>query len=136
MPEKVELRFERLPGFEHLSRTEWRDRILAAIAEQERKAAHQRRAKGTGVLGRRAILRQSPVGAPKRGEPRRGLRPRVACRSKWQRIEALGRNAEFLRRYRKAYRAFRAGRRRVVFPAGTYQLSVFGQVRTEPPPSS
>jgi hypothetical protein len=136
MPQQVELRFKRLPGFEHLSRAQWRDRILAAIAEQERKAARRRRAKGMGVVGRRAILRQSPFGAPRRGEPRRGLRPRVACRNKWLRMEALQRNAEFLRRYREAYRAFRAGRWRVAFPAGTYQLSVLGQVRTEPPPPS
>jgi len=136
MPKQVKLRFVRLPGFEHLTRKQWRGRILAAIAEQESKAARQRRAKGKGVLGRRAVLRQSPFGIPKRREPRRGLRPRVACRNKWKRIEVLARNAEFLRRYRKAYRAFRSGRQGVTFPAGTYQLSVFGPVRTEPPQPS
>ena len=136
MPKEVKLRFTRLPGYEHLSRSEWRERVLAAIDEQESKEARQRRRKGTKVLGRRAVLRQSPFATPRRGEPRRGLRPRVACRNKWRRIEALARNADFLARYRKAYRAMRAGREQARFPAGTYQLSVLGLVRTEPPSPS
>ena len=60
----------------------------------------------------------------------------MACRNKWRRIEALRRNAEFQRHYRAAYRAFHAGRRGVVFPAGTYQLSMLARVRVEPPPPS
>ena len=135
MPKEVKILFTRLPGFEHLSKAEWRERVLAAIAEQERKAAEQRRRSRSIVIGRRAVLRQSPFATPRRGEPRRGLRPRVACRNKWRRVEALARNTDFLERYRKAYRVLRAGAKRATFPAGTYQLRVLGLVRTEPPPS-
>ena len=51
-------------------------------------------------------------------EPRRGLNPRVACRDKWKRIEAIGRLKVFLADYRKAWRAFKAGARDVVLAAG------------------
>jgi hypothetical protein len=48
----------------------------------------------------------------------------VAARDKWKRIEALSRLVEFLRRYREAWRARRAGVTNVLFPAGTYLLRV------------
>ena len=58
------------------------------------------------------------------GKPRRGLKPRIACRDKWKRIEALGRLAAFVDAYRSALRAWRLGRSGVVFPAGTYLVRV------------
>lgn len=136
MPEEVELHFKRPPGFEHLSQAEWRERIEEALAELEKKAARERRRRGVRVVGRRAVTKQSPSRTPSTVRGRRRLRPRLACRNKWRRIEALRRNAEFQRRYRKAYQALRAGEHDVVFPAGTYQLSVLGHVRVEPPPPS
>jgi putative transposase len=57
-------------------------------------------------------------------EPRRGLNPRVACRDKWKRIEALGRLVEFLREYQRALKAWRAGAPGVIFPEGTYLARV------------
>ena len=74
-----------------------------------------RRQRGVRVVGRRALLRQSPFATPRRGEPRRGLRPRLACRNKRLRAERLRRSAEFQRRYRKAYAEYRAGNRDVVW---------------------
>jgi hypothetical protein len=73
-------------------RAELRQQVVAAEAA----AAAERRRTGAGVLGRRAILRQSWRDSPASREPRRTLRPTVAARSPWARIEALLRNREFL----------------------------------------
>ncbi len=70
------------------------------------------------------VLAQKPFARPAPGEPRRALNPRVAARDKWKRIEALGRLVEFLRSYRAAWRARRAGAANVLFPHGTYHLRV------------
>jgi hypothetical protein len=56
------------------------------------------------------------------------MKPRVAARDKWKRIEALSRLVDFLARYREALLAMRAGRE-FVFPAGTYGLRVAYGVR-------
>jgi hypothetical protein len=56
------------------------------------------------------------------------LNPRVAGRDKWKRIEALGRLVEFVRSYRVAWKARRAGVADVLFPHGTYLLRVLHDV--------
>jgi hypothetical protein len=67
--------------------------VLAELRERVRAVELERRAEwlrtGCRVLGRRAILAQSWREPPASCEPRRNLRPRVAARSKWARIEAL-----------------------------------------------
>src|SRR5207248_6043964 len=67
-------------------------------------------------------------------EPRRGLRPTVAARNQWARIEALRRNRAFLQAYLEARGRFAAGIRDVVFPAGTYWLARFAGVACCEPP--
>ncbi len=64
MPEEVELHFVRPPEFAHLSQEEWADK-LRAVAEEERKAAEERQRTGQRILGRKAVLRQSPYSSPK-----------------------------------------------------------------------
>jgi hypothetical protein len=126
MPEQAELRFERPPEFAHLSQQQWRDKIQAAVAEAERKAAAERQRTGRKVIGRKAILRQSPYSCPKSCTERRGLRPRVAARNKWRRIELLQANQQFLRDYRQALTRRCSGELDVEFPYGTYKLAVQG----------
>jgi hypothetical protein len=53
----------------------------------------------------------------------------VAAVDKWKRLEALARVARFVREYRAALRALKAGVRDVVFPAGTYLMRVAYGVR-------
>jgi len=135
MPERVRLRFARPPEFAHLTQRQWAAKLRAAVAEQERKAAHERQRTGKRVLGRKAILRQSPYSCPKSFARRRGLRPRVATRNKWLRIEQLHRNENFQERYRRAYERVRAGKRAVRFPFGSYLFAKQGLVRCEPTPA-
>jgi REP element-mobilizing transposase RayT len=119
LPEQEGLELTPPPGFE--SAEEFRERLTAALAEREKEAVREARG---GFLGVARVLAQEPTGRPRSGEVRRGLNPRVAARDKWKRIEALGRLAEFLRSYRAAWKARRAGETRVTFPPGTYLLRV------------
>jgi len=137
MPEQVELNFVRPPEFAHLSHEEWTDKIRAAVAEQERIAAQQRQETGSRVVGRKAILRQSPCSRPKSPTKRSGLQPRVASKNKQRRTALLAANKRFEQRYRDAYSRRRAGERDVMFPYGTYKLRVQGlsQAHCEPRPA-
>ncbi len=104
-------------------RTQLRD----MVASIERHAADDRRRTGHAVLGRRAVLRQAWAARPSTREPRRNLRPRVAARSIWSRLEALLRDRAFADTYRRAWLRWRAGLP-AVFPIGTYWLRRFANV--------
>jgi hypothetical protein len=75
------------------------------------------------------VLAQNPFARPPRGEPRFALKPRIAARDKWRRIEAILRLKSFLHEYRQAWRERTAGMARVLFPAGTYLLRVLHGVQ-------
>jgi putative transposase len=92
------------------------------------KAAQERRQKGIKLVGRKAVLRQHWGHSPNTREPSRRLSPRVACRDKWARIEALQRNRVFLDQYRCA-RADHLTGREAVFPAGTWWLCRHGGLK-------
>ena len=95
--------------------------LLEVSEEGHRERA---KAKRKQFKGRRAVLRQDPFGRPENCEPRRGLNPRIACRDKWRRIEALQRLKSFEDRYRAAWERYQDGERDVPFPAGTYWMVV------------
>ena len=107
-------------------RSELRDRVRAIELEREA----ERGRTGRRVLGRRAVLAQSWREFPASVVPRRNLRPRVACRSKWARIEALLRNRAFATEYASARDRWKNGIP-VVFPPGTYWLQRFASVVVE-----
>jgi len=119
MPEFVEMRLvipaELGPEAEVVA--ELRQRVAAA----EVAIATERQRAGQKVYGRRAVLKQAWWGQPSSFEGRRNVRPGVAARSKWARIEALRRNRDFVEDYTIAREAWRAGAA-VTFPAGTYWL--------------
>jgi REP element-mobilizing transposase RayT len=123
LPEKATLQLTPPPGF--ASADAFREQLGVALAERERQAA---RDAGSSFLGVARVLGQKPTAQPAPGEPRRTLNPRIAGRDKWKRIEALGRLVEFLRSYRSAWAARRAGKADVVFPCGTYLLRIVHDV--------
>jgi REP-associated tyrosine transposase len=102
---------------------ELRERVAAAEAA----VAAERMRTGARVLGRRTILRQSWRDCPASREPRRNLRPRIAARNPWARIEAIRRNREFVVAYRDARAGWIAGDA-IPFPVGTYWLRRFAHV--------
>ena len=131
MPETVTLTFRIPPELGD------EDEILAQIrrrvAEVEAQEAAKRAAGGKRVLGRRAVRKQSWRDRPRTHEPRFGLRPQVACRDKWRRIEALQRNQLFLDAYADARRLWLQGKP-TLFPHGTYWLRHFAFVPVAAPP--
>jgi REP element-mobilizing transposase RayT len=120
MPASAELVLFTPSGFS--SAEEFGALVAAALNDLEEE--HCQELGPGGFLGRKRVLAQSPFARPAPGEARRQLSPRVAARDKWKRIEALSRLVDFLRAYRSALRARRAGAAGVVFPAGTYQLRI------------
>ena len=108
-------------------------RIRARVAEVEAAEMEKRAKTGARVLGRRAVLRQSWSDRPQTHEPRFGLRPQVACRNTWARLEALQRNEAFVEAYRDARARWLAGRP-TLFPPGTYWLRHFAFVPVAVPP--
>ena len=125
MPDALEMMLTVPPelGPADAVRAELRDRVRAA--EHERASERQRT--GRRVHGRRAVLAQSWRDHPASCEPRRNLRPRVATRSKWARIEAVVRNRAFADEYASARERWRDGAA-AVFPMGTYWLQRFASV--------
>jgi len=67
------------------------------------------------------VLRQSWRESPTSREPRRNLRPTIAARNLWARLEAIQRKREFAAAYAKARAALLAGTP-IPFPHGTYAL--------------
>lgn len=132
MPDEVTLRIERPEGFEALSEEEWVAKLESAVRRAEERARDERKAAGRGVLGRKAVLRAVPTDSPRTVEPRRQLRPHVACLDKARRIEALRALGGFRAARRSALLRHLAGERDVVFPHGTYRVR--GPFLCAPPP--
>jgi REP element-mobilizing transposase RayT len=130
MPASVRLEFVIPPELGDAD--EVRRELRTRVAAEERRLADERQRDGRRVLGRRAVVRQSWSGCPAGHEPRRNLRPRVAARSVWSRIEALRRNREFLTAYREARKQWLAGDPSP-FPFGTYWLRRFVNVPVAAP---
>jgi REP element-mobilizing transposase RayT len=126
MPATATLNVTRPPCF--ASDAEFRGALESALADAEAEGRRARSSARGGFLGTVKVLAQRPFDRPVKAEPRRDLAPRVAARDKWKRIEALSRLVEFLRAYRHAWMALRAGED-AVFPAGTYGLRLTCGVR-------
>jgi hypothetical protein len=125
MPAEIEMRLS-IP--EHLgSPTEFVEEVKRRVRRSEEETAAKRRQTGCRVLGRRSVLRQPWWGKPSSFEPRRQMRPRVAARNVWARVEALVRNREFHRSYARARADWLSGEI-VTFPIGTYWLHRFANV--------
>jgi putative transposase len=125
MPDEVEMRLtipaELGPEAEVLAE------LGARVQAVEAKHDVERRQTGRRVFGRRAVLQQSWRGYPSGVEPRRNLRPQLASRNKWSRIEAVLHNRAFIKAYVRAREVWREGGL-VEFPAGTYWLRRFANV--------
>jgi putative transposase len=117
MPDTATLELVPPPGFH--SAVEFQGRVVASLSALEVQARAAAASRGSSAQHERVSTAQ-----PRTREPRRRLNPRVAGRDKWKRIEALSRLLAFLRSYREAWRARRAGDAAAMFPAGTYLLRV------------
>jgi hypothetical protein len=126
MPSSLTLRCV-LPPAIGLSRRDFAAAVRAGIRVAESGAADERRRTGGSVLGRAAILRQSPTDRPAPKPTERTLDPRVAARDTGARIEALVRLKEFRSAYADSRASWLNGDD-VLFPAGTWWLRRFSAV--------
>ena len=125
MPEELELVITRPPGLfpdvdDRAARARVRDAAWQSAVEFERSHRQQ----GGSFMGMARVLRQPRNSSPDTRAPRRGLKPNIAGRSKWARIEALQRLKSFVTHYAEALARFLAGDTDAEFPAGTYLMRV------------
>ena len=123
----VWLKLECPPGFASVE--EFVGELEGSVREAEERARVEVEREGRTFQGAAHVLAQSPGASPGGSEPFGALKPNVACRDKWKRIEALLRLASFRAAYREALEAWRAGVRDVVFPAGTWLMRVHHAVQ-------
>lgn len=122
MPPTAQLQLTPPPGLE--KDPAFVERLLVALRRTEDAEAAALTGQGRSFVGAARVLAQSFFARPAPSEPLGKLNPRIACRSKWRRIEALQRLAEFTRAYREALDAWRAGVRDALFPSGTWLMRV------------
>lgn len=119
MPEEVMLQVRVPPELNRSS--ELVPELRALVVAIEAAKAKERARSGKRVLGVSGVRRQSWRASPYSPEARSGIRPTVATRNFWRRVEALARNRAFLRAYREAIVAL-SEHRPIPFPPGTYLL--------------
>jgi REP element-mobilizing transposase RayT len=127
LPEAVEL--ELVPPGSFASGEEFRTLVSGALRDLEEEHQQKVASEGRRFLGAARVLAQDPFARPPAGEPRFRLKPRIAARDKWRRIEGLHRLTSFLREYRRSWLDRRAGLPDVQFPAGTYLLRIMHAVQ-------
>ncbi len=120
LPDVAELELTVPPGF--ASAEDFRALVSEALDGLEAKHQEEAASEKRRFLGAARVLAQNPFSRPQPGEPRFGLRPRIAARDKWRRIEGIFRLKTFLREYRQAWTARQSGASDAKFPAGTYLL--------------
>ncbi len=97
--------------------------VLEGVAAKEAEIRAAVRAEGRAFVGAARVQAQSIAESPTTREPRRQMSPRVACRGKWQRIEALQRCRKFISDYRAALVAWMSRAADVLFPEGTFMMA-------------
>lgn len=136
MPERVELRIvaPRRANGERWLLDDWNSALIGAVRASEQASLAWRQRQGMKVLGRRAIRKQSAFEKPSSHEPRRRLRPSLACRDRDRRVRELTALRVFTTLHRLATQALLHGQRTVVFPAGTWARRSLCE-SCQPPPS-
>jgi len=120
LPDVVAFKLLRPPVCRTLSDRELRAEILARLDACELELIGERQDRGIEALGVARVLAQPWYGFPGRLEDLFGTSPEVSGKSKWARIEALQRRAEFVLAHGVARARLLAGERDVVWPFGTW----------------
>jgi len=128
MPATATLRLTVPPGFEHQSRQEWVERLEQALEQREEQARNKVRKQGRRFVGVAGLLEQDWRAAPKTREVWRKRNPHIAAKRPTTRMAAIERLRTFRAEYAVALERWRGGKRRVRFPAGTYQMRVYFRV--------
>jgi putative transposase len=137
MPKEVELEIERLPGFERVTREDWKERVIEALKAAEKSAREKLREEKRQVLGRNKVLTINPSSRPATPDEKKkpgDIVPFIACLDKARRELEI----EVLKAFREAYEIAREAwtkhKLTTRFPYGTYQrVQLGGFAATSPP---
>jgi hypothetical protein len=135
LPDEVTLRFVAPPELAELDGDAGVGHIQRALAGREDKIRRKAFVLKRSFLGLRALDDQHWSESPTTFAKRRGLRPRIATRNKWRRIEAIQRDKAFVAAHVLCRERWLAGDRDVLWPVGTYQMRVMhGAACAQGPP--
>ncbi|MDC0358969.1 hypothetical protein OAO01_09140, partial [Oligoflexia bacterium] len=118
----VKLKYERLPGYEHLSQKEYSKLMQEKLEKRRQKIVAERYALGLGFAGKTALLRKRRGSVP-RSTKRSDLnshRPRVLSICNKRRAECKAWYFKVYFEYKEASLQYREGEDEVSFPPGTY----------------
>lgn len=132
--EYVELEYQRLPGYEQLSKKEYVKLMLDKLHAREQKLRAERLQSGKGFLGRQNLLKVPRGSLPRstKSSTRYSHRPRVLCVCPVRRQQYLSWYFTVYADYRRASKSYRKGDLTVHFPPGTYRP----YLKTGPPEGS
>ncbi len=130
MPDKVTLRFEIPPAFEHLGLDGYRKLLWEQLREKEREHRVERRAAGRSVVGRKRLMQAGLGQRSTSWERWFTMRPTIAAKLRADRIAAILALRSFRASYREAWRRWRGGEREVTFPVGSWWLPRYAGATT------
>lgn len=124
--ETYELRFERLPGYESLSQSEYRTLMLEKLERRRVEIVASRRAEGKGFATAEHRAARMPGDRPvqTKTSSRESNRPICLTLCSATRRRMLEWYFSIRDAYREASKCFRAGMMNVEFPPGTYRPSI------------
>jgi len=130
LPETVTFTVHPPPGYEHMALDEVRAHFRDLLDRHVAQVHEERRAAGLhGFMGVERILAQDPRESAGDTFPAFARNPRIACKDTEHRQGLLAELRAWRVRYREVLERWCAGRRRAVFPAGTYWLPRFHGAR-------
>ncbi len=132
MPATAILMLDRPRARPELSDTALRTEIRKALEKREAKIKLERA--GKPVLGMKAARKIHWSTVPRKGEELFDRQPTFSTETREQRARMKRLRRQFVREHEEALQAWNAGRRDVVFPAGTVRMRLRHNVLTEPIP--
>lgn len=121
----VELKYARLPGYEHLTQKDYAKMMLEKLEERRVAIVEKRRAAGLGFVGCEKLLQTKPGSLPRstKRSTMNSHRPRVLSVCPIRRAECKAWYFDIYFRYKEASYEYRHGRFDAEFPFGTYPPS-------------
>lgn len=117
------LKYERLPGYEHLSQKEYAHLMQKKLELIRQEIVAERRKAGLGFATKEQLRKIRPGAKPRKTKTstRESHRPRVLCSCDWLRQQTLEWYFGLYAWYKDASRQYRSGRLDVEFPEGMYK---------------
>lgn len=123
--EVVELKYERLPGYEHLPQKEYAKLLNEKLEKHRTVIVNERKEKGLGFVGKERLLKVKRGALPKNTKTSTltSHRPRILCICPTTRKQLKAWYFAIYFSYKKASKRFREGDLTINFPPGTFRPS-------------